>query len=166
MLALGAHEYYWHITYFAKAVGVDTMPIVVYSNARVLGLKSRSFMAGLGEFLEASGKRLAQGGTVLAVPQGHRKSRLGEASSTLINDLLSEAEEEGAKKLAVLPVGIGLVGDTNYEDRGFHFFERGIVTIRPPRTRAEINDITGGKPRDIERWVFDELRAAIPENYR
>lgn len=191
LMILGAHECYAYIRRFAKAVGVDTMPVVVYEGLKVRGgLKSETILSGMYEFLEASSKRLAYAGIVLATPQGHRQPRLGEAQSTLINDILSTAEDyEDAQKLAVLPIGVGLTGrkrlirsipeslyraivgsdaplKSPYEDKGFHFFEEGIVTVRPPRTRAEVNEITGGKPKDIEKWTFKELKAAVPENYR
>ena len=112
LMILGAHECYWYIRGFAKTVGVDTMPVVVYEDLPVRGgLESETILSGMYEFLEASSKRLAHAGNILATPQGHRQPRLGEAQSTLINDILSTAEEyEDAQKLAVLPIGVGLTG--------------------------------------------------------
>lgn len=166
LMALGAHEYRWFITYFASLVGVDTMPIVVPSSIKAMGTKAGSIGKGLNAYMEAGSERLAHGGTDLAVPQGQREPRLGEPRSTLIYDLLSEAQDQGAEKLAVMPAGIGLVGDANYEDRGFHFFERGVVRFRQPRTYEFILAVCGENPKGIEKFVFDELRQAVPENYR
>lgn len=166
LMALGTHEYRWLIVNFAKAVGVDTMPVVVSSTVKVMGTKAKSFGAGLEEYTEASAKRLAMAGTVLAIPQGQRGPRLGESRSTLIYTLLDDAAYYGAKRVAVMAAGIGFLKSANYEDRGFHFFEQGVVRFNKPRTKEEIMEITNGNPKEIERFIFDQLREVVPENYR
>lgn len=195
LMPLGLHEYQWPIVKFASAVGVDTMPVVVQSTKKTmqnvnLGDGYNEFQEAGGERLAQASTVVVIPQLQRETHLGKPKST---TIFGLIDDAEYSAEQANmdSEKVAVLPVGIGLTGrkrflgklidyiykitrpskyneslsKSPYENRGFHFFEEGIVTIRPHITKTKLYEMTDGDLNKIEQVVFDEFAQAVPNDY-
>lgn len=195
LMPLGRHECHWYIVQFARSVGVETMPVVVQSTKKTLqgvnlGDGYNEFQEIGGERLSQAGVVVTIPQLQRETNLGKPKS---STVFGLIDDAEYSAEQTNidSEKIAVLPIGIGLTGrkrfigrlmdyiyktikpekykkslaKSPYADRGFHFFEEGNVTIRPPITKSRLYEITDGDLYKIEQVVFDEFAQAVPENY-
>lgn len=131
--------------------------------------KDLSPTTGFREYLADGVATLEKGGSLMMSPQTTRKDRLSEEPqsrplATLFLKIESKKLENG---IAILFVGIGIQGVTDYSTpgiRGFNLRKKYEVTVGPCYTKEEAVALAGGK-KLVDVWAFSELAKVVPPSY-
>ncbi|MBI4038007.1 hypothetical protein HY382_03110 [Candidatus Curtissbacteria bacterium] len=122
---------------------------------------------GFREYLREGIKTLGKGGALMMTPQATREISLSEApQSRPLATLLIRADdlENG---IAILFVGIGIEGVTDYDSpkiRGFNLRKKYKVTIGSCFTKKEAEAAASGI-KLVDSWAFSELAKVVPPSY-
>lgn len=150
----------------AEAVGVRLLPITTAEAVREQGLDPATGVNPLVYARQAIGI-LRAGGIVLLAPQAGRRPVLGEPRMRPVSLLLAQARRQRVRDVALLFVGLGIAGESDYtlaNVGGLNPGRRYEVRIGQAFTLDEALARAGGL-RGLDAWVYRELRRWVPAPY-
>ena len=111
---------------------------------------------------------LAAGGIVLLAPQAGRQPTLGKPQMRVTSLLLAQARRQRVSNFALLFIGLGLPGADTYplaEVGGLNLGRPYLLHVGAP---APFKQALGeaGSLRQLDQWVFEQLRPLVPLPYR
>lgn len=110
---------------------------------------------------------LAAGGIVLLAPQAGRRSTLGEPQLRPVSLLLAQARRQGVRDVALLFVGLGMEGITDYaleKVGGLNLGRRYEIQVGQTFTLDEAL-AAAGRLRMLDAWSFQCLQEWVPLAY-
>lgn len=149
-----------------EMTGVTFKPIVTENTMKKGKNNGRKSNDGMMEYLAKSIKILEEGGIVVLAPQGTRMSQLGQPDKSTVGAFMAAAERKSFDRYAFLFIGFGIKGVTDYsKKRGLNLLKKYTANIGACLTSEEILARAGGKFRNVDQVIFEELRKIVPDNY-
>jgi hypothetical protein len=108
---------------------------------------------------------LSEGGIMLAAFQGGRRSELTVPERPALGTFAAEIKKRGMK-VAVLPVGVGIRGVTDYENAsGYNWTKKYDLWVGEPEDIAKIAEKAGSN-RKVDQYITNNMIAnLVPEAY-
>lgn len=110
---------------------------------------------------------LEEGGIMLLAPQAHRRATLGEPPGRPLGQLLRQFVPVESARVALLFIGLGIPGASDYAREkvgGLNLARRYEARIGATVTVGEaLQEVA--HVREIDGWVFEQLRAVVPPSY-
>lgn len=151
----------------ADSVGVRLLPVASPEAVARHGLAPGSGTSPLVYAREAIAT-LQAGGIVLLAPQAGRRPVLGEPQMHPVSLLLAQALRQRVRDVALLFIGLGISGVTDYAlDKvgGFNPGRRYEICVGYTFTLVEALE-AAGKLRQVDAWAYRQLRNWVPATYR
>jgi hypothetical protein len=159
-------DYEGTVRFFTTLFGLELCPVVTpYTAGNLYSPEEirRSYQA----YLARTATVLESGGIMLLAPQAHRRSELGEPRGRPLGKLLRQFSPPESAQVALLFIGLGIPGVTDYaRDKvgGLNLPLRYEARIGATVTVAEALQNVA-HVREIDEWVFEQLRAVVPASY-
>ena len=150
----------------AGRVGIQLVPITTPAAVKRHGLAPAS---GTNPLLYARQAiaALDNGGIVLLAPQAGRCPALGEPEMRPVSLLLAQALRQHVRDVALLFVGLGIAGVSDYSLEKVGGFNPGLrYEIRVGQTYTFSEALSAaGRLRELDAWAYRRLRNAVPPAY-
>lgn len=160
------HHHGATVRYFANKLDLQLQPIVTDGTIRFLGDEVNRG-DGLAEYFMAAIECLRQGGIVLVDPQASRQITMGLPTHQPMGSLMAQAKRCGVNRLALMFIGLGLRGATDYTtDNAGGFNIHRVYELRLGETLPAdvVINLVGGR-RYVDGRIFEYLRQLVPVAY-
>lgn len=155
------------VHFVGKITDTAPKPIVTQKTIDAGKNNGRPLNDGMKEYLEDSINLLKKGGIVVLAPQGTRMPHLGQPNSPTIGTLMAAAKRNKLENFAFLFIGFGMKDVDDYSKKTkLNPRDRYTVNIGSLLMSEEILARAEGKFKNVDAVIYDELRKAVPENYK
>lgn len=144
-------------------------PIVIRDTVNKPGYDHVHRGQGLAKYVRDAAKVLAAGGVVPISLQEGRRPKLGGPEVPALSFFLKHMERQRVERVAILFVGLGLRGETDYSRPGVDKLNIGRlveVKIGDAFTKTEATVAASSVGQSLDQWAYAQIRPLVPEAYR